>query len=63
LKDAQNSFRENKSIATASQIFIENIQESMNKQLYVLGVFFYLTKAYDVINHEKYCLQNKSISE
>jgi hypothetical protein len=35
----------------ASQIFIENIQESMNKQLYVLGLFFDLTKAYDVINN------------
>jgi len=54
LTDAQNGFRENKSTATPSQIFIENIQESMDKQLYVLGVFFYLTKVYDVINHEKY---------
>jgi hypothetical protein len=36
----------------AHQIFIENIQESMNKQLYILGLFFDLTKAYDVINHE-----------
>jgi hypothetical protein len=35
-----------------SQIFIENIQESIDKQLYVLGSFFDLTKAYDVINHE-----------
>jgi len=36
----------------ASQIFIENVQESMDKQLYVLGLFFDLTKAYDVIIHE-----------
>jgi len=32
----------------ASQIFIE----SMDKQLCVLGLFFDITKAYNVINHE-----------
>jgi len=32
--------------------FIENIQESVGKQLYVLGLFFDLTKAYDVTSHE-----------
>jgi len=42
-----------KSTATASKIFIENIQESVDKRLYVLSVIFYLTKAYDAINHEK----------
>jgi hypothetical protein len=36
----------------ASQIFIENIQEYMDEQLYVLGLFLDLTKAYDVIIHE-----------
>ena len=36
----------------ASHIFIENVQESMNKELHILGLFFNLTKAYDVINHE-----------
>ena len=35
----------------ASQIFTENIQESTDKQLYILGLIFDLTKAYDVINH------------
>jgi hypothetical protein len=52
LTDAQYSFRDKKSAETASQICIENIQESMDKQLYILGLFFDLTKAYDVINHE-----------
>jgi hypothetical protein len=28
------------------------MQESMDKQLYILGLFFDLTKAYDVIIHE-----------
>jgi hypothetical protein len=37
MTNAQNSFTENKSTETASQIFIENIQESISKWLYVLG--------------------------
>jgi len=36
----------------ASQIFIENISESMDKQLYVLGLLFDLTNAYDTTNNE-----------
>ena len=52
MTDAQHGFRDNKSTETASQIFIENISESVDKQLYVLGLFFYVTKVYDVINHE-----------
>jgi hypothetical protein len=51
LAAVQNGFRDNKSTETASHIFIESIQESMDKQLYILGLFFDLTKAYDVINH------------
>jgi hypothetical protein len=51
LTDAQHDFRDNKSTETASQIFVEKIQESMDKQLYILGLFFDLTKAYDVINN------------
>jgi hypothetical protein len=52
LTDAQHGFRDNKSNETANQLFIENFQESVDKEIYVLGLFFYLTKAYDVINHE-----------
>jgi len=52
LTDAQHGFRNNKLPEMASQIFIENFYESIDKQLYVLGSFFDLTKAYDVINHE-----------
>jgi hypothetical protein len=36
----------------ASQTFIENIQEAMDKGLHAIGLFFDLTKAYDVINHD-----------
>ena len=39
MTNVQNSFTENKSTETASQIFIENIQESKGKWLYVLGYF------------------------
>jgi len=52
LTDAEHGFRDNKSIEMASQIFIENISESMDKQLYVLGLLFDLTEAYDTINNE-----------
>jgi hypothetical protein len=51
LTDAQNTFTENKSTETTRQILIENIQESIGNWLYVLGLFFDLSKAYDVINH------------
>ena len=44
--------KDNKSTETANQIFIENIQELLDTQLYILGLFFDLTKACDVINHE-----------
>ena len=51
------ALEQNKSTATACHIFTENIHKSVDKRLYVLGVYFYLTKAYDVINHKKYYLQ------
>jgi hypothetical protein len=46
----QNGFRKNRSTETASQTFIEKIQEAMDRRLYVVGIFFDLTKAYDVID-------------
>ena len=52
LTDAERGFRDNKSTEMASHIFIENILESTDKQLYVLGLLFDLTKAYDTINNE-----------
>jgi len=42
LTDAWHNFGDDKPNETASQIFIENIKEPMDKQLYVLGLFFYL---------------------
>jgi hypothetical protein len=51
LTDEQNGFRNNKSTETACQIFIENIQQALDNNLHVVGIFLDLTKAYDVINH------------
>jgi hypothetical protein len=52
LNGTQNGFRENKSTDTASQTFIESIQEALDKGLHATGLFFDLSKAYDVINHD-----------
>jgi alpha-D-ribose 1-methylphosphonate 5-triphosphate synthase subunit PhnL len=34
------------------QTFIESIQEALDKGTHAIGLFFDLTKAYDVINHD-----------
>jgi hypothetical protein len=47
----QNGFTEQKSTITAIQSFIEKIREALDYGLRVVGIFFYLTKAYDVLNH------------
>ena len=51
LTEVQNGFRKNKSTETASQTFIESIQEAMDRRLHVIGIFFDLTKAYNVIDY------------
>jgi hypothetical protein len=52
LTEVQHGFRENKSTETASQSFIESVQEALDKQRKAIGIFLDLSKAYDVINHE-----------
>ncbi|PNF28301.1 hypothetical protein B7P43_G05448, partial [Cryptotermes secundus] len=52
LTEAQNGFRKNKSTDTASQSFIESIPEALDNGLYAIGLFFDLSKAYDVIDHD-----------
>ena len=47
----QHGFRENKSTETASQSFIESVQEALDNHLHV-RIFLDLSKAYDVINHD-----------
>jgi diphthamide biosynthesis methyltransferase len=51
LIEAQNGFRNNKSTDTASETFIQSIQEVLERGLHAIGLFFDLSKAHDVINH------------
>jgi hypothetical protein len=52
LTEAQNGFRKNKSNDTASHSFIEGTQEALDSSLHAIALFFYLSKAYDVIDHD-----------
>jgi hypothetical protein len=52
LTNAQHGFRENKSTETASQSFIESVQEALDNHRKAIGIFIDLSKAYDVINHK-----------
>jgi hypothetical protein len=52
LTEGQNGFREKKCTDTAFQSFIERIQEALDNGLQATGIFFYLTKAYDILNHD-----------
>lgn len=45
-------FRDNKSTETACHTFIENIQQALDTNLHVVGIFLNLFKAYGVINHD-----------
>jgi hypothetical protein len=51
LTNAQNGFSDNKSIDTATQTFIEDILTVMYNRLLVMGIFFNLTQAYNVVSH------------
>jgi len=51
ITEVQNGFREQKSTITAIQSFIEKIREALDGGLRAVGIFFYLTKAYGVLNH------------
>jgi hypothetical protein len=46
LADEQNGFRDNKSTEIARHTFIENIQQALDKNLHLAGIFLDLTKAY-----------------
>jgi hypothetical protein len=48
---AQNGLRKGKCTETTIQSLIEIIQEALDKGLHTNGIFFYLTKAYYVSNH------------
>jgi hypothetical protein len=43
----------NQNLQTASHSFIQNVQEAFDKQQHVAGIFLDISKAYDVINHNR----------
>jgi hypothetical protein len=52
LNDAQHGFHEGKSTETATHAFLENIQEAIEEKIHLIGIFFDLSKAYDVLDHK-----------
>ncbi|PNF26486.1 hypothetical protein B7P43_G14318 [Cryptotermes secundus] len=53
ISSAQNGFRANKSTYTAIQSFLEDILTTLDSKRFAMGVFLDLTKAFDVINHDR----------
>jgi hypothetical protein len=53
LTSEQHGFIESKSTETASHSFVQNVQEALDKQQRVVGIFLDISKAYDVINHNR----------
>jgi len=51
LSEAQNGFRKMLSTEIARHTFTESIQEALDQHLRVVGIFFDLTKPYNVLNH------------
>ena len=49
----QHGFMESKYTETASHSFIKSVQEALDKHLHAVGIFLDLSKAYDVINHNR----------
>ena len=37
---------------TATHAFLENIQKAIEKKIHLIGIFFDLSKAYDVLDHK-----------
>jgi len=48
-----HGFMESKSTETASHSFIRSVQEALNRHVHAVGIFLNLSKAYDVINHNR----------
>ena len=52
LNDTQHGFHEGKSTETATHAFLENIQKTIDKKIHLIGIFFDLSKAFDVRDHK-----------
>jgi len=44
---------ESKSTDSASHSFIQSVQEALDKHLHAVGIFLNLSKAFDVVNHNR----------
>jgi len=44
---------ESKSAETTSDLFIQSVQEALDRHLHAVGIFLELSKAYDVINYNR----------
>jgi len=53
LTTEQHRFIESKFTETGSHSFIHSVQEALERHLHTVGIFLYLSKAYDVINHNR----------
>jgi hypothetical protein len=52
LNNVQHGFREGKSTETATHAFLENVQKAIENKINLTGIFFYLSKACDVVEHK-----------
>jgi hypothetical protein len=52
LTEAQIGFREGKSTETVIHDFLESVQGAIDERINLTGMFFYLSKAYDVLSHK-----------
>jgi hypothetical protein len=52
LKEYHYEFQKNKLAISVYQSFIGNVQEALDRLSFAVGIFFDLTKAYDVIDHD-----------
>jgi len=53
LTSEQHGFMESKSTEIASHLFIQSVQEALDRHLHAVGIFLDLSKAYDVIKHKR----------
>jgi hypothetical protein len=53
ITDAQHGFRAKRSMETALQDFVNNVQTAVDNKMNPVGLFLDLSKAYDVLEHKR----------
>jgi hypothetical protein len=51
LTNMQHGFKDDKSTETANHLFINSVQEALDRHLHVVGIFLDLSKVYSITNH------------